>query len=80
MNDTDRSILDAWRINDRVSTFLVENIPSTLWGASLPAAPRRTVRSIAAHLHNCRGMWMRSLAAGTGLSIPQKVEIGRAHV
>jgi uncharacterized damage-inducible protein DinB len=68
------SVLNAWRINSRTTTFLVEGLPDELWPAALPAAPRRTIRSIAAHLHNCRCLWMRSLAKGSGISIPSRVD------
>jgi uncharacterized damage-inducible protein DinB len=79
VNAADEPILNAWRINNRVSTFLVENIPSGLWQSSLPGQRRRTVRNIAAHLHNCRCLWLRSLAAGAGLNIPARVDVARAN-
>lgn len=67
------ALLDAWRVSDRVTTFLVERIPAQLWGATLPRTPRRAVGSICAHLHNSRCSWMKGLGAGTGLSIPARV-------
>jgi uncharacterized damage-inducible protein DinB len=70
----DDSTLDAWRINSRVTTFLVQNLPSAIWASSLPGSPRRTVRGIAAHLHNSRCSWMRSLAVGTTVTIPDRVD------
>ncbi len=73
MDTAEESLRDAWRINNRVSTFLVEGIPSALWGALLPGRSRKTVGSIAAHLHNCRVLWMRSLASSTGIAIPAQV-------
>ncbi len=74
MISTEESTLDAWRINDRVTTFLVQNIPPAIWASGLPASPRRTVRGIAAHLHNSRCLWMHSLAAGTVVPIPNRVD------
>jgi uncharacterized damage-inducible protein DinB len=74
MNTVDESILDAWRINNRVSMFLIEHIPTPLWQASLPGYSRRTVRSIAAHLHNCRCLWMQSLAKGTSIQVPTRID------
>ena len=68
------AVLDAWRINARVTRFLAERLPARIWGAGLPGSPRRTVRGIAAHLHNSRGLWMRGLAVGTGLPVPRKVD------
>ncbi|MEP0846824.1 MAG: hypothetical protein HRF50_08395 [Phycisphaerae bacterium] len=53
------ALLAAWRANDRVTAYLVERIPAGLWDMSVPGAPRRTVRSIAAHIHNARCGWMR---------------------
>lgn len=78
MQPGEEAILDAWRVNDRVTTFLVDNIPPGLWGAALPGAPRRTVRSIAAHLHNSRCMLMKGLAVSGSLRIPARVDRHRA--
>ena len=76
MSGTGDSLLDAWRINDRVTALLVGSLSPGLWTASLPDAPRRTVRSLAAHLHNSRRLWMKSLAAGTGIALPARVDPG----
>jgi uncharacterized damage-inducible protein DinB len=78
MNSADESILNAWRINNRVSSFLVESIPTPLWQSALPEQPRRTVRSIAAHLHNCRRLWLRSLGIGAGVKLPVPVDRAEA--
>ncbi len=48
------SILNAWSTNDRVTTFLVEQLPDSLWEAAVPGSPRRTIRVIASHMHNAR--------------------------
>ena len=74
MTSPEETILEAWRINDRVTTFLVENIPAAIWASGLPASPRRTVRGVAAHLHNSRCSWMRSLAVGTAVPTPSPVD------
>jgi len=34
---------------------------------ALPGIPRRTVRALAAHLHNTRILWVKSLGSGEGL-------------
>ena len=70
------SLLNAWRINHRATMFLVENIPSGTWDASLPNSPRKTIRSIAVHLHNSRCSWMKSLGVASGLSIPAGLKRG----
>ena len=46
--------LAAWGTNSRVTEYLMERIPAPLWRAPVPGIPTRTVRSIAAHLHNAR--------------------------
>lgn len=73
MNDSE-AVLDAWRINDRATRFLVEHIPAKLWTGALPTSPRRTVRSIAVHIHNSRRMWIKGLGAGAGTSLPASVD------
>lgn len=74
MTSPKEAVLEAWRINDRVTSFLVESIPAAIWASGLPASPRRTVRGVAAHLHNSRCSWMRSLAVGTAIPIPSPVD------
>ncbi|HKO97432.1 MAG TPA: DinB family protein [Pyrinomonadaceae bacterium] len=66
-------LLDAWRTNNRVTSFLVEHLPDDLWGAAVPGAPRRTVRMIAGHLHNARCMWIKTLGSEHGVVVPPSV-------
>ena len=66
-------LLAAWRTNNRISIFLVENLPDELWGATVPGAPRRTVRMIAGHIHNARCMWIKTLGSEHGVAVPQPV-------
>jgi len=67
------SILTAWDTNNRVTLFLVENLPKHLWTATVPGAPRRTVGMIAGHIHNARCMWLKTLGAPHGLKVPRSV-------
>ena len=67
-------LLDAWRTNNRVTVFLVENLPNELWEATVPGAPRRTVRMIAGHLHNARCMWIKTLGSEHGIVAPPPVD------
>jgi uncharacterized damage-inducible protein DinB len=67
-------ILAAWWTNNRVTVFLVENLPSALWGASVPGAPRRTVRMIAGHIHNARCMWIKMIGKEHGIPVPDSVD------
>lgn len=66
-------LLAAWRTNNRVTVFLFEHLPAELWSASVPGAPRRTVRMIAGHIHNARCMWIKTLGAEHGIAVPRAV-------
>jgi len=67
-------LIDAWRTNNRVTTYLIENLPPELWSKAVPGAPRRTVRMIAAHIHNARCMWIKMLGARHGIVVPKTVD------
>jgi uncharacterized damage-inducible protein DinB len=67
-------LIAAWRTNNRVTTYLIENLPSELWSENVPGMPRRTVRTIAAHIHNARCGWIKSLGARHGVTVPQRVD------
>jgi uncharacterized damage-inducible protein DinB len=67
-------LIDAWRTNNRVTVFLVENLPHDLWSAAIPGAPRRTVRMIAGHMHNARCMWIKTLGKEFGIAVPRAVD------
>jgi len=67
------SILAAWATSNRVTIFLVESLPSVIWASRVPAVPRRTIRSIAAHFHNSRCGWIRTL--GWDLRVPAPVRV-----
>ncbi|HUJ13887.1 MAG TPA: DinB family protein [Thermoanaerobaculia bacterium] len=68
------SILRAWRTTHRVTVFLIENIPRDVWAATIPGIPRRTIRSIAAHLHNSRCSWIKRLGEENGIDAPAFVD------
>src|SRR5437667_5813453 len=72
--DHQEMLLDAWRTNNRVTIFLVEHLPRELWGATVPGAPRRTVRMIAGHIHNARCMWIKTLGKEHGIKVPDAVD------
>jgi uncharacterized damage-inducible protein DinB len=68
------TILSAWRTSNRITIDLVRQIPPALWDAAVPGAPRRTVRMIAAHLHNSRCGWIRTLGREHGVATPLRVD------
>ena len=71
--DDGEALIAAWRTNHRVTTYLIENLPLELWSMSVPGAPRRTLRTIAAHIHNTRCMWIKMIGASHGVAVPRNV-------
>ena len=69
------SLIDAWRTNNRVTTYLVENLPKELWSMSVPGSPRRTVRQLAAHIHNSRCSWIKMIGGRHGVRVPKAVDV-----
>ncbi len=76
--DLGAAVLAAWRTNNRVTSELVLHLPKELWDAAVPGMPRRTVRAIAAHLHNSRCGWVATLGREHGIATPARVD--RLHV
>ncbi len=77
------TILGAWDTSNRVTVFLVEQLPSGLWGERVPGAPRKTVRMILAHVHNSRCSWIRTLGQEQGIPVPERVDrrtVGRREL
>ncbi len=72
--DLTPTILQAWRTSSRVTAYLIERLPASLWNEPLPGAPRRTVRMVAAHLHNSRASWLRTLGREHGIPAPPLVD------
>lgn len=66
-------IINAWRTNARTTAFLVESLPPAVWPLALPGIPRRTIRGVASHLHNCRSSWIRTLGREHGVQPPPAV-------
>ncbi len=72
------TVLAAWRTSNKVTTRLVQQLPDGVWEVAVPGVPRRTVRMIAAHLHNSRCSWVRTLGSEHGVIVPERVD--RRHV
>lgn len=70
----EQALIAAWHTNNRVTTYLIENLPSDLWSMNIPGSPRRTIRMLAAHLHNARCMWIKMIGVGHGITVPQTVD------
>ena len=67
-------LIAAWRTNNRVTEHLVRQLPPALWDAPIPGAPRRTIRQIAAHIHNARCAWLRKIGREHGVTVPAFVD------
>lgn len=75
--DLDVSVLQAWRTSSAVNVWLVEGVPARLWSSDVPGIPRRSIRRIAAHLHNSRCSWIKTLGREHGISAPAHVDYVR---
>ena len=74
VEDPQRAVLGAWDTNVRVTSFLFEVLPDDLWEAPVPGVPRKSIRTIAAHLHNSRRAWTRTLGRENGIAVPESVD------
>ncbi len=72
-------VIAAWRTNHRATVYLVEHLPPSLWSKPVPGIPRLTVGMVAAHLHNTRCGWIRSLGARHGVKVPRRVDLRRVR-
>ncbi len=78
MTATVNPIIAAWRTNNEATVFLVRHLPEDVWRKNVPGIPRKTIGMIAAHLHNSRCMWIKSLGAAHGVKVPRRVDLRRA--
>ena len=69
-----KALIAAWKTNNRVTMYLVENLPLELWSMIVPGMPRRTVGTIAAHIHNARCSWIRMIGGRHGVVVPKSVD------
>lgn len=72
-------IVAAWETNNLVTIYLVQHLPAPLWPMTVPGSPRRTVGSIAAHLHNSRCRWIKALGARDRILPPPMVDLRRVR-
>jgi uncharacterized damage-inducible protein DinB len=68
-------LIAAWRTNNRATTYLVEHLPASVWSRQVPGIPRLTLGMVAAHIHNSRCRWIKSLGAGHGVKVPRLVNL-----
>jgi uncharacterized damage-inducible protein DinB len=69
----------AWRTSHRATTYLVEQLPAGIWSQEVPGVRGLTVGMIAAHIHNSRCSWIRSMGARHGIKVPRLVDVRRVR-
>ena len=75
--DVGDSVIQAWRTNNAVNVWLVERVPRVLWSSDVPGIPRRSIRRVAAHLHNSRCRWIKTLGTEHDIFAPASVDFLR---
>jgi len=74
-----QDLIAAWRTNHRVTAYLIENLPPELWAMKVPGFKQRTIRRIAAHIHNARCGWVKSIGEKHGVKVPKPVDINKVR-
>lgn len=72
--DTSQAVLETWKTGNRLTIYLLERLPDSLWPMNVPGYTRKTIRMIAGHLHNTRCMWINKLGNRYDISAPDKVD------
>jgi uncharacterized damage-inducible protein DinB len=65
------ALLKAFDTNNRISLYLIENLPAEAWNAKPLDGKGRTIAAIVAHSHNVRVMWLKAAKAE---NIPEQLE------
>ena len=73
------SPITAWRTTNRATVYLVEHLPAVVWSSQVPGIPRLTAGMIAAHMHNSRCSWIKSIGARHGVKVPRPVDPRRVR-
>ncbi|MGN8225134.1 DinB family protein [Gracilimonas sp. BCB1] len=68
------SIIKTWKTGNRITSYLIENIPDDVWAESVPGYQQKTVQMIAGHMHNARCMWLKNSGDKAGVTIPEHVD------
>ena len=73
--DLAHALVATWETNNRVTAFLFECLPAALWSLGVAGTSRRSVRTIAGHIHNARCMWIKMLGQRHGIRVPKRVSL-----
>ena len=71
--DLRATLIAAWRTNNRITVHLIQGLPTGVWDIPVPGS-QRTIRAVAAHLHNARCMWIKTLGREHGIATPARVD------
>lgn len=71
-------ILNTWKTCNRITIYLIENLPDELWPQKIPGYPRKTFQMIGGHLHNTRCMWIKKIGKKFQIDVAEHVD--RYHV
>ena len=74
MGSRESDLIAAWRTNNRVTVYLIKHLPADLWSMHVPGSPRRTIRMLAAHIHNARCSWIKMIGERHGVVVPESVD------
>ena len=74
MGSRESDLIAGWRTNNRVTVYLIEHLPAELWSMNVPGSPRRTIRMLAAHIHNARCSWIKMIGERHGVAVPKSVD------
>lgn len=73
--DAAAALLTAFATNNRINIYLIRNIPDEAWRAVPPGGKGRDIGSMAAHIHNVRLMWLKSVQSPDNATpLPQKLD------
>jgi uncharacterized damage-inducible protein DinB len=77
MESTSNLILEPWRTSASATERLVASLTGALWASRIPGLERKTVGMLAAHLHNTRSRWIKTLGVPLGIMRPPLVDLRR---
>jgi len=61
------AVLRAFATHERINQYLLQNLTNDAWEAKPPDGKGRTIRAIAAHMHNVRLMWLKTILKDANL-------------
>jgi uncharacterized damage-inducible protein DinB len=61
------AVLRAFATHERINQYLIQHLTDDAWEAKPPDGKGRTIRAIAAHMHNVRLMWLKMIRKGADL-------------